>query len=178
MDTIVRNLEQAISAALSGLREELGGVRTSRASSLLVENIIVDAYDQKLPLKAVGAISVFPPRQISVQVWDPAVVAATAKTIEAAIPGVSVNIEGAVIYINLPALTAERRQELGKLAGRMTEERKIMFRRLRDEANKKASELKVEDEKYRAKEKIQTAIDKINKEADEMLRAKVEEISL
>lgn len=178
MDVIIKALEQEVRAAVSALKEELAGIRAGRASSLLVENILVDAYGSKMPLKAVGAISVIPPRQISIQVWDPSAVATVAKAVEDSVPGVSVSIDGATVYVNLPDLTADRRQELGKLAGKITEERKIMFRQLRDEANRKANELKVEDEKFRTKEKIQGVIDAANKEADESLRKKLDEIKL
>ena len=177
MDQIIKQLEANMSAAITALLEEFAGIRTGRANTLLVEIVMVEAYGQRLPLKQLGAISIVPPRQIAIQIWDPAAIPAVAKSVEESVPGVSANIDGTVIYINLPPLTAERRTELGKFAGKLGEERKIAFRLMRDGANKLAAELKIEDERFKAKEKIQGVIDRANKEVEAMLAAKIKDIS-
>ena len=93
----------------------------------------------------------------------------------------SVNTDGNLIRINLPALSTERRQELIKVAKKEAEETKIKIRHLRDEFNKKIFSQEengeiTEDQKFKLKDKIQKSIDKANKDIEEMLKKKIKEI--
>ena len=177
MDQIVKQLEQSLRVVVSKCHEALGQIRTGRASSLLVENIVVEAYGQTLPVKQLGTISVGAAREMTISLWDQTVVQAVGKAIENSNLGVNPTIDGNLIRINFPPLTQERRTELGRLASKTAEEFKIEIRHHRDEANKKANALNIEDEKFKAKEKIQGVVDKANKEIEETLKGKVDEIN-
>ncbi|OHB20821.1 MAG: hypothetical protein A2939_04765 [Parcubacteria group bacterium RIFCSPLOWO2_01_FULL_48_18] len=177
MELILKQFEQDARAVIDGLRQELSGIRTGRANTLLVENIAVEAYGSKMPMKQLGSIGVVPPKEIVIQLWDQSVVNAAAKAIEASKLGLVPQVDGNTIHLNLPPLTAERRQELSKLANKITEEHKIKLRHQRDESNKKANELKDEDERFKTKEKVQEAIDKANKEIAGLLETKTKEIN-
>ena len=166
---------------LADFKKELSGVRTGRPNSALVEDLKVNYYNQTVPLKQVGSISVAPPRTIQIQAWDREAVPGIVKAIEASSLNLSANVDGNIVRINLPELSAERREELVKHVKRVAEDHRIKLRHLRDEANKKiqksfdGGEIN-EDQKFKFKEEIQKATDKINGDIESALAAKAREI--
>ena len=134
-----------------------------------------------MPIKQAGSISVNPPREILISVWDRQAVSIVAKAIESSNLNVSANTDGNLIRINLPPLSAERRQELAKVVKKESEEARIKIRSLRDEVNKKIRQREengeiTEDQELKLKEQIQKSIDKANKDIEEMLEKKIKEI--
>ncbi|MGC9610915.1 MAG: ribosome recycling factor [Minisyncoccia bacterium] len=182
METILNELKTKGQAVMDDLKKALSGVRTNRPNAALVDDIRVNYYDQITPIKQLGTISIQPPREISIQVWDKGAVAAVAKAIESSTLNLSANIDGQIIRIFLPALSEERREELIKYIKKMTEEHRIRLRHLRDEANKKiqtafdANELN-EDQKFKTKEQVQKEVDKLNEEIEKLLTNKEKEIN-
>lgn len=182
MDEIIKDLENRTRPILDALRQEFITLRANRPNPKLVEDIKVDYFDQKLTVKQLGSISVVPPKEIDIQVWDKNAVAAVAKAVEASSLGVSANIDGNLIRINLPTLTDERRQELSKLVKSVSEQTKIKIRNLRDDSNKKIEQAfkdkKIsEDQKFKLKKQIQDIVDKVNKDTENLLAAKIKEIN-
>lgn len=182
MEDYAKDLEKAARPALESFKNELSGVRTNRPTPKLVEDIKVDYLEQQLSVKQLGSISVVPPREINISVWDQGSVNAVAKAIETSGRGLTANVSGNVIRINLPTLTDERRQELTKLVKNLTEQIKIKIRSLRDEVNKKieaAFKAKTlsEDQKFKSKNQVQKIVDKLNAEAETLLVGKLKEIS-
>ena len=131
--------DEKISGILKFFKEQMAGIRSNRPSAKLVEDILVDYFGQKLPIKQLGSISVIPPREIQISIWDNQVINSVAKTIESSGLNVAANIDGNLIRINLPALSEERRQELVKLVKKEAEEARIKIRHSRDEQNKKTA---------------------------------------
>jgi len=179
---ILKNLELKIGETLKHLKDELSAIRGGRPNSKLVDDIQLDYFGQKLSVKQLGSISIIPPREIQISVWDKNTAAAVLKAIEASNLNASSVLEGNLIRINLPALSGERRQELAKLAKKETEEAKIKIRSVRDEINKEIAgqfETKKisEDEKFKLKDKVQKRIDELNKEIDGILTSKIREIN-
>jgi len=178
---ILKIFENKIDEAIKHLKDQLAGIRGGRPSSKLVEDIPVEYFGQKLVIKQLGSISVIPPREIQISVWDKNAGSAILKSIESSNLNVSANLEGNLIKINLPPLSGERRQELIKLAKKETEEIRIKIRNIRDEINKEINrqfeEKKItEDEKFKLKEKVQEKIDKTNEEIEKILENKIKEI--
>ncbi|MBI5079452.1 ribosome recycling factor [Candidatus Wolfebacteria bacterium] len=171
-----------ISGILKFFKEQMSGIRSNRPSAKLVEDIQVDYFGQKLPVKQLGSISVIPPCEIQISIWDNQAVNSAAKAIESSGLNVAANIDGNLIRINLPLLSNERRQELIKLVREEAEEARIKIRHSRDEQNKKIgrqeekSEIS-EDQKFRLKEDIQKAVDKANGEIEQILENKIKEIN-
>lgn len=177
-----KDLEVALKPALENLKQELSGVRTNRPHPGLVEDIKVEYLDQQLSLKQLGSISIIPPREIDINVWDVGALNAVIKAIETSGRGLTANVSGNLIRINLPMLTDERRQELAKLVKNMVEQAKIRIRGSRDEANKKveaAFKAKTisEDQKFKGREQIQKVVDKMNADAEMLLATKLKEIN-
>lgn len=178
---ILKDLELKTDEAVKYFKEQLSAIRGGRPNSKLVEDISVEYFGQKLPIKQLGSINIAPPREIQISVWDKNAAAIILKAIEASNLNISANLEGSLIRINLPALSGERRQELIKIAKKETEESRIKIRGLRDEINKEISrqfeEKKIgEDEKFKLKEQVQENIDKVNGEIDKILEDKIGEI--
>lgn len=176
---IREKLENETKILLENFKKEIAVIRTNRPSPVLVENLRVDYFGQSLLIKQIGSISVVPPREIDINVWDKNAVPAAAKAVE--IAGFSANLDGKLIRINLPPLTAERRQELTKTAGKIGENFKIRLRSFRDEANREIGrqfEAKAvgEDQKFRLKEEIQKVVDAVNQEIENILTQKIKEL--
>lgn len=179
--TIVEELKKNLAGVVAALEREISGVRTSRPSPALFENIKVNYYDQSTPIKALGAIGVLPPRTVTIQVWDEGAVAAIAKAIEASSLNVSAQIDGNNIRVNLPELSSERREELLRHVKKMAEEHRIKIRAFRDEANKKSARAFDEgefgeDQKFKLKEIIQREVDAANEKIEKGVEAKAKEI--
>jgi len=117
----IAELDKRMRASLEALKRELSGLRTGRASTHLLDPIQVSVYGSKMPLNQVATISVPEPRTISVQVWDKSNVSAVDKAIREANLGINPIVDGALIRLPIPTLTAERRQELAKLAHKYAE---------------------------------------------------------
>lgn len=178
----MKDFEGGAKPALDGLKAELSGIRTNRPHPGLIEDIKVDYMGQSLMIKQLGSISIIPPREINVSVWDAAALPSVVKAIETSGRGLTANVSGNLIRINLPTMTDERRAELSKLVKSTVEQVKIKIRSLREDANKrveaafKAKTLS-EDQKFKTKEQIQKSVDKINAEIENLLVGKLKEIS-
>ncbi len=174
----IKKLSEEIIGAVAHFTSELSGVRTSRPTSRLIEDIKVEYFGQMTPVKQLGSIMIVPPMEMAVSLWDSGAVAETAKAIEAAGTGLSVAVDGTTIRLRLPMLTTDRRLELAKLAKAMAEKERIKVRGYRDDANKRAKAVaENEDIQFALKEEIQKLTDKANRDIDVLLAAKIEEVT-
>jgi ribosome recycling factor len=177
----LNDLEKRMRTGLDALKRELIGLRTGRASANLLDPVFVQLYGQRMPLSQVGTVSVPEPRMLSVQVWDKAAVSAVDKAIREANLGLNPIIDGQVIRLPIPALTADRRAELVKLGHKYAEAARIAVRNVRRdgmEALKKAEKAGMsQDEAKKTSTKVQELTDKLIKEVDALLAAKEAEIN-
>jgi ribosome recycling factor len=173
-DEIKRRMHGAVAA----LRTELGGLRTGRASTSLLEPIHVDAYGSSMALNQVGSVSVPEPRMLSVQVWDKALVSAVDRAIREANLGLNPIVDGTLLRIPIPALTAERRQELVKIAHKYAEQARVAVRHVRrDGLDTIKKTEKGEDLQRQLTEQIQKMTDETIAEIDSVLATKEAEIT-
>lgn len=178
----VKDLEGVARPVIEGLKTELSGIRANRPHSGLVEDIKVEYLEQQMTLKQLGSISIVPPREIDINVWDGGALAAVVKAIETSGRGLTANVSGNLIRINLPTMTDERRVELTKLIKNMVEQVKIRIRALRDDANKKVeaafkAKALSEDQKFKTKDQVQKVVDKTNADIENTLAGKLKEIN-
>ena len=159
-----------VTAFLAG---ELSKVRSNRASPALVEDISVDYFGNKTPIKGIASISSLDARTLVIEPWDKSALEPIAKAIANASIGAQPIVDSKSVRLSLPQLTQERRQELIKLVSQKMEEAKIRARRLRDDAVKSAQQEKSEDIKFRKKDEIEKAM-KENNQALEDLKSKKE----
>lgn len=176
---ILEKFKKETAILVESFKKEITGIRGNRPSPALVENLKVDYFGQSLLVKQLGSISVFPPREIDINVWDKNAVPGIVKAVETS--GLSVNYEGKLIKINLPPLTEERRQELIKSVKKIAENFRIQLRHQRDEINKEIThsfETKEinEDQKFKLKEEAQKKVDSVNQEIENILSQKTKEL--
>ena len=177
-----KDLEQKIEGHLSYIKEELSKIRTGRASASLIEDIQVDYYGIKQPLKGLGTIRSLDSQTLVVEPWDKGAVQAIAASITKAQNGLNAVPESERVRIPFPPLSEERRKEFIKFAGQKAEETKIRLRQLRDDAMKdierreKSGEIG-EDEKFRQKEKLDDLFKKTTKTIEDLKEAKEKELS-
>ncbi|MBI2640065.1 MAG: ribosome recycling factor [Candidatus Sungbacteria bacterium] len=166
---------------IANLKSEIATLRTGRASSALVEDIEVDYYGAKTPIKALASISSPEPRTLVIQPWDKNAIQPIEKVIRDSSLGLNPAVDKDLIRLTIPQLTEERRKDLLKVLGRHVEDARIQVRREREEALKeidrkeKAKEIS-EDEKFRQKSEIQKAVDEANKKIEEVAATKEKEI--
>jgi len=175
------SIEHKMMRAVEVLERDLQAIRTGRASTALVERIVVDYYGNPTALNQIAGINVPEAHQILIQPWDRNALGAIEKAIIKSDIGLVPNMDGAVIRLNIPPLTEERRHDLVKQIHRRMEEARVEIRNLRREA---AEELKKEehagtlgaDEARRELDTLQRVTDKHIADVDSVGAAKEQEI--
>lgn len=164
--------------AIEHFKIEAGKVRTGRANPSMVEDLVVDYYGAKTPLKQMAAINTPEARQITIQPWDRSALAAIEGAIRDSDLGFNPMNDGILVRITIPMLTEERRKEMVKLLNQKAEEARIGVRNVRENAWKEIQESESrgemsEDDKFKGKEKLQEVVDEYNKKIED-IRAKKE----
>lgn len=176
-DARIETFNNEVQKVLTYLHGEFAKLQTGRANAALVENIIVVAYGQNQPLKAVAGVSVQDAKTIIVQPWDAATLAAVESAITKADIGINPVNDGSVIRLNLPPMTTERREQLVKLVHQLSEEGRISIRQQRQTAHDKIKdEEKDEDVRYTLLEELEKAVKSGNEKIEESKKAKEEEV--
>ena len=156
-------------------------IRTGRASSSLLDKIIVEYYGAPTPLNQMANISTPDSSTLQIQPYDRTTMGAIEKAISLSDIGLTPNNDGVSVRLNIPALTSERRKEFVKMASKYAEEGKVAIRNIRrdgvDGVRKleKASEIS-EDESRDQQDKIQKLTDKYVMEVDRVFAEKERDI--
>ncbi len=177
----MNDLKRRMQGAIAALKQELGGLRTGRASSALLEHVQVEAYGSHMPLNQLATISVPEPRLLNVQVWDRSMIHPVEKAISNANLGLTPSTDGQVIKLRVPELNEERRRELAKVAHKYAEAARVAVRHVRrdglDLLKKLEKEHKIsEDAHERQAAAVQKATDATISEVDKLLAGKEKEI--
>lgn len=181
LEQIVLNGRPKMEKAVERLKEEIGKLRTGRANPAMVENVAVDYFGSKSPLKQIASVNVPEPRLIVIQPWNKDNLIDIEKAINESQLGLNPTNDGQVVRIAIPALNEERRQELVKVLGKYAEEARVMVRKAREEAWDEIQDMVkggklAEDDKFKGKEKLQTLIDEFNGKIEEIREKKEKEI--
>src|SRR5208282_3164794 len=170
-------LKRRMQGAIASLKQELGGLRTGRASSALLDHVQVEAYGSHMPLNQLATVSVPEARLITVQVWDRSQVHAVEKAISAANLGLTPATEGQTLRLRIPELNEERRKELVKVAHKYAEAARVAVRHVRrdglDVLKKLEKDHKIsEDDHKNMSDQVQKATDQAIADVDQMLAGK------
>ena len=181
MQTLVKDVEGRMTAALDTLGRELASVRTGRASTALLDGIRVDYYGTPTPINQMASISVPDARTLVIQPWEANQLKAIEKAIMASDLGLTPQNDGKVIRLAMPSPTEERRKQLAKSVHKIAEESRIAIRNIRREANDKLKGMArdkkgAEDDERRGHDQIQKTTDKFIAKVDELLKKKEQEI--
>lgn len=175
-------IEKRMRGAFDALKREFSGLRTGRASTHLLDPVVVQVYGQKMPIAQVGTVSVPEARMITIQVWDKAAVGAVDRAIREANLGINPIVDGTLIRLPVPPLTTERRKELGKIAHKYAEHARVAVRNVRRDGMEALKKMEKdgdvsEDEHHKNSAKVQETTDKLIKDIDQMLASKEAEIN-
>ncbi|VVT03401.1 ribosome recycling factor [Sphingomonas sp. EC-HK361] len=175
------DLERRMAGAIEALKHDLGGLRTGRASTALLDPVTVEVYGSHMPLTQVATVSAPEPRMLSVQVWDKSNIGPVEKAIRSAGLGLNPINDGNSLRLPIPDLTEERRKELAKLAGQYAEKAKIAVRNVRRDGMDalKTDEKKgvfSEDERKRHETEVQKLTDTTTADIDTVAASKEKEI--
>jgi ribosome recycling factor len=132
-DDLRRDADARMSRALDALERDLAAIRTGRASTALVERISVEYYGTQTPLNQLASISVPEAHSIVIQPWDRSALGAIEKAILKSDVGLTPNVDGTIVRLNIPPLTEERRRELVRLVHKRMEDARVEIRNHRRE---------------------------------------------
>ncbi|MCM1320626.1 MAG: ribosome recycling factor [Bacteroides sp.] len=176
-DLCVEKMNKTIAA----LKDELGAIRTGRASAAIFDKVKVDYYGNKTPLNQVSNISIPDARSIIIQPWDKGIISDIEKAIQMADLGLNPSNDGKIIRIAIPPLTADRRKELVKQAKNIAEQSRIAVRNIRRDGNdalKKQQKdgLLTEDGLKAAEDALQKSTDSYIQDINKIFETKEKEI--
>lgn len=180
-DEVIATARQGMNKAIEVLKKDLSKVRTGRASTSLLDEVVVDYYGVPTPLNQVGTLSVPEPRQITIQPWEKNMIPEIEKAILKSDLGLTPNSDGQIVRISIPPLTEERRKEMVKLARRLGEDAKIAIRAARRDANETLKMLEKEkeiseDDLKRGEKEVQDLTDSFVEKVDETIEKKEKEV--
>ncbi len=181
MNEVVLEMSEKMEKSLDSFKNELGKVRTGRASIALLDGISVNAYGSTLPVNQVGTLTIPESRMIAIQPWDPQLLPALEKAILKSGIGLTPISDGKIIRLNIPQLTEERRKDLVKQVKKVAEEFRVAVRNIRRDAldvlkkQKKDKEIS-EDDLFKLQEDAQQETDSFIKQIDALTASKEKEV--
>ena len=178
----INDFKKDFSEVIVFLKNDIAQLRTGRATTALVEDIAVEAYGSRQPMKAVGTIMASDAKTLTVEPWDKSLLQAVEKAIRDSGLGMNPVNDGRLIRLTLPELTSERRAELAKVLHQKLEHARISVRKVREETREMiASEEKdkniSEDEKFRLQEDLEKMVKSFNEEIQKIGEGKEKEIT-
>lgn len=178
---IIEDIEPELKKVVDFFQGETKKIRSGKANPSLVEDVMVEAFGVKTPLKQLAAISCPEARQILIQPWSKEYLEPIERALSKEDLGSSPTVDGQIVRINLPSLSTEFREKLLTQIARKTEEAHQTIRRWRDEAWKEIQEKTregeiSEDDKFRGKEDLQKVVDDFSAQVEEVRQRKEKEI--
>jgi ribosome recycling factor len=177
----VNHAKEKMEASLKALQNELGKLRTGRASLAVLDNIRVDYYGTPTPINQVASLAIPEARLITVQPWESNLIPAIEKAILEANIGLTPASDGKIVRLPVPKLTEDRRKDIVKQVKTMGEEARVSIRHVRRDAmdvlKKLKSDSKIsEDEQKRTQDSVQKITDEYIAKVDGILAKKEEDI--
>ena len=168
--------------SIESFKDELSKLRTGRAHASLLDHVTVDYYGNQVPLSQAASITVADARTLMVTPWEKNMVPVIEKAIMASDLGLNPATSGGAIRVPLPALTEERRRDMGKVVRNEAEGARVAIRNVRRDANNHLKQLLkdkqvTEDQERRAQDEIQKLTDKYIAEVDKIAQVKETELA-
>jgi ribosome recycling factor len=181
IDDLLKDAREHMDKSVDATRMKFGSVRTGRASPVLLDRINVDYYGAQTPLKQLATVSAPEARLLTVQPYDKSSIKNIERAILESDIGLTPNNDGAIIRLQVPELTEERRKELVKVVRTLAEEGRVAIRNIRRDVMHDLRELRDAgeagtDDEHRAEDALQKVTDEKIRELDAVLKAKEEEI--
>ena len=178
---IYKDAESRMKGAVQALEEDLGGIRTGRATPALVEKLQVEYYGVPTPLNQLASINVPEPRSLMIRPFDASSLRAIERAIQVSDLGLTPNNDGKAIRLNLPPLTEERRRDLVKVVHSRVEDARVAVRNVRRDVMKDLREYEQEkliskDDRERGEEELQKITDRFVAEVNAVGERKEREV--
>ncbi len=173
----ITNLDNSLKEVSQWLEREYSHVHTGRATPIILDSVMVEAYGSFQPIKNVGSINVEDARTLRVSIWDKTLIKEVEKAIASANLGLSTAPDGEGMRVVFPTLTTENRSKLVRALKDKLEEARISARKERENSldELKTAELP-EDDAHRAKDEIQKRMDAINAKLESIFESKEKEV--
>ncbi len=178
LQEIVKHAGDQMRKAVENTKRELAAIRSSKATTTLLDTVRVDAYGQVMPLNQVASLAAPEPRLLTVQPWDKSLIEAVEKSLRSSDLGLNPSNDGTIIRVPLPPLTEERRKELARVVRKLAEEGRVAVRHARTEAISKTKKVEhvSDDEKHHTEKDIQKLHDDVIGQMDALSKSKEQEI--
>ena len=171
----LNDIKIKMKSAVSFYEKELLSIRTSRASPSMLDNIFVEAYGSKTPIKQLSNISIPDAGTLTIQVWDVSLIKIIENSLIESNLGINPQSDGSLIRLPIPKLSEERRLELSKVASQYSENAKVSIRNVRRDS---LDELKTEEKnKLISQDELKNESSDIQKITDEYIK-KIDELFL
>lgn len=167
IEDILKETRAKMTTTVNVFREELNGIRSGRASTALVDKLEVEYYGQATELRQLATISTPEPMQILIRPYDKSALKSIEKAIQQSNLGMTPNVEGDQVRLNMPPLTKQRRQELVKLLHGRMEDARVAIRNIRRGANDDLKEF--EKEGMISEDEHKTGLDEVQKMTDKFI---------
>jgi ribosome recycling factor len=178
---LVKEAAEKMDKSVEAFQQELGNIRTGRATAGLLDVVDVEVYGQKMKIKQLGTVTVPDPHVIAIDLWDKSQMGTVERAIFASALDVTPSNDGRLIRVPIPPLTEERRKDLVKVAHKQAEEARIAIRNIRrhaiDEIKKRQKDGEIpEDNAHKLSDEVQKSTDKHSQDIDDALKAKEADI--
>jgi len=179
--SIVSEYKSEFQKAIDFYKSDINSLRTGRANAAVVENILVDAYGAKMPVKGLASINIPEARTIVIEPWDKGLIKEMEKAIRLEGTGLNPSNEGNILRLTLPQMTEEARKELIKVLGQKSEAARVQVRKLREEIKEMVIEMEKskeigEDERYNLQDELEKVTGEFNDKIMAMREEKEKEI--
>ena len=181
IEELLDNMEESMMNAEDAMKTDIAAIRTGKASTALVEGLMVEYYGTNTRLRDIAGLSTPDARTVAIQPWDQSAVQAIEKAIINSNIGISPVSDGKIVRLPIPPLSEDRRAALAKQVKARSEEARVAVRNARRDANEaakkaqKASEI-TEDELKNLLEKIQKMTDSYIANIDKLAEEKEKEL--
>ena len=177
----VKEAEERMKKAVDTIRHEIASIRTSKATTSLLDGIKVEYYGNPVPLQQVASVSAPEARLLVIQPWERTVLPEIVKSIQRSDLGLNPVDDGTVVRLTLPTLTEERRKDLVKVLGKIVEDGRVRVRTIRRESNDELKKLErehkiSEDDSKKTLAEIQKLTDRYIALLDDLFHKKQAEV--
>ena len=181
IDQLIKEHTEQFEKVLEHFHSELASVRTGRANPALLATVVVESYGSRLPLLQIASVTASDAKTLTISPWDKSQLTVIEKAIQAANLGFNPGNDGNVIRVNLPPLTEERRKEMVKLLGQMTENARIGVRNVREDILKRAKKAESDGDISKdglsdVQKKVQEIVDTYNAQIKQTAEDKEKEL--
>ena len=181
IDEALFEAEEKMEKAITVAKEDLGSIRTGRANPSMFSRLNIDYYGAPTPITQIASINTPEPRLVVIKPYEATMLGAIETAIRNSDLGFNPSNDGALIRINVPQLTEDRRREFAKQARGKGEDARVTVRNIRRKTMEELGRIQKdgeagEDEVARAEKELDKVTAKYVAAIDELVKNKETEL--